>query len=76
MNLKLYGSEYCHLCDEAEAVLREIGVAFEYADIADDDRLVELYGMRIPVLRRADTGAEVSWPFDADIVSRFLNSSH
>lgn len=75
MNLKLYGSKYCHLCDEAEAVLREIGVAFEYVDIADDDSLVEVYGLRIPVLRRTDTGAEVGWPFDADIVSRFLNNS-
>jgi glutaredoxin len=75
MNLKLYGSEYCHLCDEAEAVLREIGVVFEYVDIADDDGLVEMYGTRIPVLKRMDTGAEVGWPFDADIVSRFLNNS-
>lgn len=72
MNLKLYGSEYCHLCDEAEAVLRAAGVTFEYVDIADDDSLVNLYGMRIPVLRRMDTGAEVDWPFDAEAVTWFL----
>lgn len=72
MNLKLYGSEYCHLCDEAEAVLRAAGVTFEYVDIADDDSLVNLYGTRIPVLRHMNTGAEVGWPFDAVIVGQFL----
>lgn len=75
MQIKLYGTEFCHLCDEAEAVLHEVGVEFEYVDIADDDGLVEMYGTRIPVLKRMDTGAEVGWPFDADIASRFLNNS-
>lgn len=75
MQIKLYGTEFCHLCDEAKAVLHEAGVEFEYVDIADDDGLVEMYGTRIPVLKRVDTGAEIGWPFDADIVSRFLNNS-
>lgn len=73
MQLKLYGTQFCHLCDEAEAVLHEIGVAFEYVDIADDGGLVKLYGMRIPVLKRLDTGAELGWSFDTEGVVRFLN---
>jgi glutaredoxin len=72
MNIKLYGTAYCHLCDEAEAILRESGIAADYVDIADDDELLEKYGIRIPVLKRVDTGAELGWPFDAEAVSRFL----
>jgi glutaredoxin len=72
MEIKLYGTAFCHLCEQAEAVLREIGIEAEYIDIADDDELMEKYGIRIPVLKRADTGTELGWPFDAVAVSRFL----
>ena len=72
MKIKLYGTAYCHLCDEAEAILRDSGIAADYVDIADDDDLLEMYGIRIPVLRREDTGAELGWPFDAVAVLRFL----
>jgi hypothetical protein len=68
----LYGTESCHLCDEAEAVLREVGVAADYIDIADDDELLEKYGIRIPVLQRMDTGAELGWPFDSARVLDFM----
>ncbi len=72
MDIKLYGTEYCHLCEEAAAVLSEAGIAAEHIDIAEDDELLEMYGTRIPVLKRGDTGAELGWPFDALAVSRFL----
>ncbi|MCK9199530.1 MAG: glutaredoxin family protein [Gallionella sp.] len=70
--LVLYGTTYCHLCEDAEAVLNEAGVSAAYIDIADDDGLIERYGTLIPVLRRSDTGAELGWPFDAGMVMRFL----
>ena len=72
MDIKLYGTEFCHLCEQAEAVLREIGIEADHIDIADDDELMEKYGIRIPVLKRLDTQAELGWPFDAAAVSRFL----
>jgi len=68
----LYGTEFCHLCDEAKAILRVIGIEARYIDIAEDDELLEKYGIRIPVLKRVDRGAELGWPFDAAAVSRFL----
>ena len=40
--------------------------------IADDAELLEQYGVRIPVLRRVDTGEELDWPFDAAAVRRLL----
>ncbi|WP_283744873.1 glutaredoxin family protein [Sideroxydans sp. CL21] len=72
MEIKLYGTAFCHLCEQAEAVLREIGIEADYIDIADDDELMEKYGIRIPVLKRADTGTELGWPFDAVAISHFL----
>ncbi len=72
MEIKLYGTTFCHLCEEAEALLREIGVEADHIDIIEDDALLERYGTRIPVLQRLDTGAELGWPFDAAAVSNFL----
>ncbi|HZW25240.1 MAG TPA: glutaredoxin family protein [Gallionella sp.] len=71
--LVLYGTTYCHLCEQAEAVLSAAGVSAFYIDIADDDGLIDSYGTRIPVLRRIDDGAELGWPFDAAALTCFLN---
>lgn len=72
MKLVLYGTTFCHLCEQAEAVLQVIGVEAEHIDIAEDDALLEKYGVRIPVVKREDTGAELGWPFDETAVRRFL----
>jgi glutaredoxin len=64
LKLLLYGTLSCHLCVQAEAVLHAAGVAAEYTDIAEDEALLEKYGMRIPVVRRVDNGTELNWPFD------------
>ena len=72
MDIKLYSTEFCHLCEEAEAILHLAGVEADYIDIADDDGLAERYGTRIPVLQRMDTGEELGWPFDAAGVASFL----
>ncbi|OAI91952.1 glutaredoxin family protein [Pseudomonas putida] len=72
---QLYGTLGCHLCEVAEALLMplvEHGLLVELVDIADDQLLFERYGLRIPVLRRCDTGAELDWPFDVDQVVAFL----
>jgi glutaredoxin len=72
MDIQLYGTAFCHLCEDAEAILREIGIEATRIDITEDDELLEKYGIRIPVLKRVDTGVELGWPFDAEAVSRFL----
>ncbi|KPA90565.1 MULTISPECIES: glutaredoxin family protein [Pseudomonas] len=72
---QLFGTLGCHLCEVAEAVLMplvEHGLLVELVDIADDESLFERYGLRIPVLRRVDTGAELGWPFDAEQVVAFV----
>ena len=58
--------------ERLEAILHQVGVVPQHIDIAEDDNLLERYSMRIPVLRRADSGAELGWPFDAAAVAQFL----
>jgi hypothetical protein len=72
---QLFGTLGCHLCEVAEAQLLplvEHGLLVELVDISDHERMLEEYGLRIPVLRRVDTGAELDWPFDAEQIVTFL----
>lgn len=72
---QLFGTLGCHLCELAEAEvmpLVEHGLMVELVDIADSEALFDAYGLRIPVLRRIDSGAELDWPFDSAQVVAFL----
>jgi len=40
----------CHLCDEALAALRAVGVDPELRDVDADDLLYALYDWRVPVV--------------------------
>lgn len=71
MNILLYGTEGCHLCDQAKDILAGTGTHFTYIDIADGEALYSRYGMRIPVIARSD-GKELDWPFDHEKLNRFL----
>jgi hypothetical protein len=73
--LILYSTSYCHLCDFAQSLLINYVKAFtlKIIDIADNELLLNQYGMRIPVLQRDDTKAELNWPFDANDIQKFLN---
>jgi hypothetical protein len=74
----LYGTLGCHLCELAEAQLSAAmaqspqPVDIECIDIADSDELLQRYGTRIPVLRRARDQAELDWPFAAGGLPDFL----
>ena len=72
---QLFGTLGCHLCEVAESMLMEFverGLLVELVDITEDESWYEAYSLRIPVLRRVDTGAELGWPFSADEVVAFL----
>lgn len=72
---QLFGTLGCHLCEQAEAVvlpLVEHGLLVELLDIAERPEWVDDYGLRIPVLRRIDIGAELDWPFEIEQVVWFL----
>jgi hypothetical protein len=76
MELSFYTTAQCHLCELAEALLVNTPVPspipVNVVDIAQSEELVNTYGTRIPVLRRSDTGNELSWPFTQDQLLSFL----
>jgi hypothetical protein len=74
--IRLYERSACHLCEEAWELLAALGVAgaVQGVDIDGDVELGARYGLRIPVLERAD-GTALDWPFDADAVQAFLAGS-
>ena len=76
--LILYHTEFCHLCEEAESIMLQAGLNARYrkVDIDDDENLLKQYGVRIPVIKRLDTGRELSWPFDLNGLSAFLRETN
>ena len=50
MRYELVTRAGCHLCDEAAAALRELGVEFSEVDVDADPELQRLYDFRVPVL--------------------------
>lgn len=52
MNLVLITRAHCHLCDDALALLRELGAEPDLADVDSDDRLYQQFDWRVPVLMR------------------------
>lgn len=79
MELLLYGTLGCHLCDQAEILLADNLADQQYqltlVDISENDELMSMYAHRIPVLFRPDILLELDWPFDASIIQAFLAES-
>jgi hypothetical protein len=72
----LYTTLGCHLCDDALAIAQPIlaknGWSLSLVEIADSPELVDKYGIRIPVLARADSHNEIGWPFGAEEIELLL----
>jgi len=62
VRLRLYGREYCHLCDEMaralERLREELRFSVEVFDVDADPELESRYGELVPVLTD-ETGAEI-----------------
>lgn len=72
-SLILYQRDYCHLCDQALAVLAEARAPdFQSVWVDDSVALAERYGTRLPVLRDDGDDRELDWPFDAAAVRHFI----
>ena len=50
MEVVLVTRQGCHLCDEALAALRSLGIEPELQDVDADERLHDLYDWRVPVV--------------------------
>lgn len=76
INLILYSTSHCHLCEQAELMLHKLveshNLEWNVAEITDDANLLNLYEVRIPVLKRLDNDIELNWPFNIDDISQFI----
>lgn len=72
----LFGTDGCHLCEEAELLLSQTGLSYEKQDIAGDEQLLQRYAVRIPVLLQKHSRMELGWPFDAERLRDFVCKSH
>ncbi len=75
--LTLYSTLGCHLCEHAKAVMAnclEEGTVLDEVDIADDEALMEAYGIRIPVVKDPRSGKEIGWPFDETQFNAWLRA--
>lgn len=74
--LNLYSTSYCHLCEQAVALINslktEYDISFKIIDIADDISLQATYERRIPVLKRVDNDQELSWPFIREDIKKLI----
>lgn len=79
MRLLLLGTAGCHLCEQAEEIIREClpnnyQQAIEYIDIAEQEHWQVRYAVRIPVLYHPTTDKELAWPFELADVQVFIDS--
>ena len=77
--LIFYTTVGCHLCEHAALVLQEFAVQadapqfdVDEVDISTDESLVELYGIRIPVLKNSANQKEVGWPFCLEDIAKLF----
>lgn len=78
--LLLYTTVGCHLCEQAESVLRAVAaddsaLNWTPVEISDAPALVAAYGLRIPVIRLQGRDDELGWPFDDAAVRAYLARS-
>lgn len=85
-NYNLYGSEGCHLCEEALALcllvipnkqLRKIDIVNQETVAHESKTLVELYGVHIPVLEKLNpegiaVNHKLFWPFTAAQITQLI----
>ena len=67
----------CHLCEQAEQLLTALqadGLEMDIVpvEIANDEVLMDRYGIRIPVVRVSDR--ELGWPFNLETLQGFLTA--
>ena len=75
-NFILYGTQDCHLCEQAEQLCHSLAIDVEKQDIAFNNDLFATYGTRIPVIKSKSNAQELAWPFDAGQLQEFVACAH
>lgn len=78
IQLALYSTSHCHLCEQAEDLLvlaaKNNDIEWNVIEITEHLELLTRYEVKIPVLQRLDNFAEICWPFDTADIIRLLKS--
>jgi hypothetical protein len=76
VNLILYSTSHCHLCELAESILKDISVLNDIVwttlEISEDSTLLLSYEIKIPVIKRVDNEIEIAWPFTAQEIQSLV----
>ena len=72
MRLVLVTRQGCHLCDEALALLQELGKEPELADVDADEELFRVYDWRVPVVL-VDGAVVAEGKIKKDVLQQALN---
>lgn len=77
INLYLFGTSGCHLCEEAEEIINLVcqveAIKIENIDIAEQEKWQDKYAIRIPVLYHPETKKELGWPFTQGQIQIFID---
>lgn len=73
----LFGTEGCHLCEQAEQLLIQLSAPIDYdkKDISEHPVWHDKYATRIPVLFHLRSGEELNWPFDLASLQLFISAT-
>ncbi|MEE2735729.1 MAG: glutaredoxin family protein [Pseudomonadota bacterium] len=76
MDIRVYKTMGCHLCDDAIALLAvlrtsEPEMTITEVDIADSNHLIRLYGEKIPVVQLGEQ--DLCWPFSLEELRTFIH---
>ncbi len=74
MRLLLFGTEGCHLCDEAQALLNKNNIVAENIDISEHEVWQTRFATLIPVLYDVETQCYLNWRFDSPALLSFIKS--
>lgn len=76
MKLQFFTGPQCSLCDLAQHALSQVEGAdelqVEMCNVRENPDWYHLYGARIPVFKRTDTGQEIGWPFTTEDLETFI----
>jgi thiol-disulfide isomerase/thioredoxin len=78
LDLTLFTGPHCELCDHAMDVYEQLspslraGIKLQTKNIREETELYHLYAVRIPVIKREDSQAELGWPFDISMLEQFV----
>jgi thiol-disulfide isomerase/thioredoxin len=80
MKLLFYTTLGCHLCEQAAQIIAVVAqkrseLEVVAVDIADDDNLMDAYGIRIPVVKIPERSTDLGWPFDESALTKYLEQA-